>query len=40
MGRGKGREEVGRGLSVKVLVNRAQIKMFEHLRIKGSHEDL
>lgn len=38
--RREGTEEVGRGLSVKVLVNRVQIKMFEHLRIIGNHEDL
>lgn len=32
--------EVGRDLSVKVLVNLVQIKMPEHFRTTGNHEAL
>lgn len=35
-----GTGDVGRGLSVEVLVNCVQIKMFEHWRIMGNHEAL
>ena len=40
MRRTVGMGEVGGGLSVKLLVNCIQIKMFEHLKIIGNREAL